>query len=229
MKRLALDIETVENCDAVPDLFNALVVKAVSKIKLEVPKSTNPKPETLARCQRDYEEKVEGVPRKLREEAPLSPLLGRVACVTVCDPDIVIPTPEGIEPGVHTLINLESEAECLSEFIQWWDSHVDPKTQIITFNGRRFDIPFLGFRMAVHSFKPAISWPRPRDWARVIDVGEMFEGKLDHLLMACGIAPKVADGSDVKDMTSLELNNYTSQEMFSFVELVTRLTDVGLV
>lgn len=222
--QIAIDIETRDNLDAVPALFAELCTRAREKIKPEVPKSNNPKPETLERIRRDYEAKVEAVPRLIREKAALSPLTGRVVAVTVAE------LTSGGPPILNCFADITEEDAILSEFLAWWDANTGPKDQLITYNGRQFDIPFLGFRLAAGCHAPAVPWPRPRDWARVIDIMELVGGgKLNDCLLACGITPKVADGADVAGMEIDQLRDYTIKEMESFVELVSRLWSVGMV
>ncbi len=224
MTLYALDIETVGNLTEDSPLTVALLEKARSKIKLQKSKAVNPKPETLAKYEADYLEGIRSVEATLYEKAPLSPITGRVASVT-------IGVHEKGDAYINCIVNRNDERSVLEQFAAWYGGSTTSKDKLVTFNGRTFDIPFLGVRFMSHKIYPAMPWPRPRDWDRVVDVRDFFgdqTGKLDDYLMAMGIAPKVASGAEVETMTDEEIEKYTVAEMESFLEMMGRMVEVGM-
>ena len=204
---LALDIETKSNLDEMPHLRDYKFGKITPDRRLKDP----------IKIEADIKDKQ----RKIVEEAALSPTLGRIAAVTACD------LAEGSE--VECFANAESEDAVMDEFIPWW-SNLPSSVKLVTWNGRAFDIPFLGFRLVANGLKPAVRWPRPRDWERVIDVMELVGryASLNECLISAGIDPKIAEGSDVAGMDTMQLITYTVSEMVSFVKLVHRFRSVGM-
>ncbi|MFH1769375.1 MAG: ribonuclease H-like domain-containing protein [Parcubacteria group bacterium] len=97
--------------------------------------------------------------KKLKDETGLSPLTGSIVCIGVLDvekdkgavyfqaPDSDIKETE--ENGIK--FKPMTEKEMLENF---WQG-VTKYDQVVTFNGRSFDAPFLMLRSAIHGIKPS--------------------------------------------------------------------------
>ena len=131
-KRLVLDIETIGiDFDTLDDISKEYILKFA-----------------------DTEEKIQ----EAKEGLAFSPLTGEIVAIGILNPD----TDKGVvyfqSPGVPQKTIKEDGIEFTSDteagiLKRFWDT-VQHYNQIITFNGRGFDSPFLIIRSAVHQIKP---------------------------------------------------------------------------
>jgi predicted PolB exonuclease-like 3'-5' exonuclease len=122
----------------------------------------------------------------------LDPTTGRIVCIGVIDS----------ETSFERTFSHEDEKELLSSFWQWLESA--RPSLFVTFSGRRFDVPYLNIRSAIHGIEPAFVIPLDR--SAHFDVREAFEGddrrrrgNLDYFCAVFGLpSPKLEmDGSRV--------------------------------
>jgi DNA polymerase elongation subunit (family B) len=120
----------------------------------------------------------------------LDPTTGRIVCIGIVDAE----TSEE-----RTFSRLE-EKSLLESFWKWLEGA--RPTLFVTFNGRRFDVPYLHVRSAIHGIEPA--YPIPLGWSAHFDVREALEGddkrrrgSLDYFCAVFGVpSPKTEmDGS----------------------------------
>ncbi len=120
----------------------------------------------------------------------LDPTTGRVVCIGVMD----------TETDFERTFSDADERELLLSFWQWL-STARPSL-FVSFNGRRFDVPYLNIRSAIHGIEPA--FPIPLGWSAHFDVREALEGddkrrrgSLDYFCAVFGVpSPKIEmDGS----------------------------------
>lgn len=141
-----------------------------------------PEPEELERRRED-----------LISRLGLDATTGRVVCVGVLDS----------EGTLEKTFTHPSERELLVSFWRLLEE-VRPEL-VVTFNGKRFDVPYLNIRSAIHGLEPAVFLPF-EPWTRTphFDVREVLEGddrrrrgSLDYFCAVFGIAsPKQEmDGS----------------------------------
>ncbi len=115
----------------------------------------------------------------------LDPTTGRVVCVGVVDS----------ETSFERTFSHTNEKELLESFWTWLESA--RPSLFVTFNGRRFDVPYLNIRSAIHAIVPA--YPIPLGWSSHFDVREAFEGddkrrrgSLDYFCAVFGVpSPKM--------------------------------------
>lgn len=151
---------------------------------------------SLARDRPEPEE-LEARKAELIERFGLDPTTGRV---------IVIGLVES-ESGVEKTFHDSSEKKLLSEFWRWLAA--ERPSVVVTFNGKRFDVPFLNIRSAVHGLEPRVVIPMDRySTSPHFDVREVLEGNerhrrgsLDYFCAIFGIdSPKAElDGSRVAE------------------------------
>ncbi|MGH9319987.1 MAG: ribonuclease H-like domain-containing protein [Vicinamibacteria bacterium] len=99
---------------------------------------------------------------ELLSRLSLDPTTGRIVCIGVLDS----------ESGFERTFTHESEKDLLASF--WnWVAEARPSL-LVTFNGKRFDVPYLNIRSAIHGLEPALPIP-PRQGAH-FDVREALEG-----------------------------------------------------
>ena len=92
----------------------------------------------------------------------LDPTTGRVVCIGVIDS----------ETSYERTFSHVEEKELLQSFWHWLDGA--RPTLFVSFNGRRFDVPYLNIRSAIHGIVPA--YPIPLGSASHFDVREALEG-----------------------------------------------------
>ncbi len=80
----------------------------------------------------------------------LDPTTGRIICIGVVDS----------ETEVEQMFSHADEKELLSSFWVWLETA--RPTLFVSFNGRRFDVPYLNIRSAIHGIEPA--YPIPLGW-----------------------------------------------------------------
>jgi len=127
----------------------------------------------------------------------LDPTTGRVIVIGLLD----------VDTREETVFADDSEVELLANFWDWLAAHEhDP---YVTFSGKRFDIPFLNIRSAIHGLAPSKVIPaEPLSTRPHFDVREVFEGNdrrrrgsLDYFTAVFGLpSPKTnLDGAKVND------------------------------
>jgi DNA polymerase elongation subunit (family B) len=77
----------------------------------------------------------------------LDPTTGRVIVIGLLD----------VETGSATVFDDDEEKELLSKFWEWLATHEHER--YVTFNGKRFDIPFMNIRSALHELAPLVVIP----------------------------------------------------------------------
>jgi len=115
----------------------------------------------------------------------LDPTTGRIVCVGVLDS----------ETSFERTFSHAEEKELLESFWQWLESA--RPSLFVSFNGRRFDVPYLNVRSAIHRIVPA--HPIPLGRSSHFDVRETFEGddkrrrgSLDYFCAVFGVpSPKM--------------------------------------
>lgn len=151
---------------------------------------------SLTRDQPD-EEEVEKRREDMISRFGLDPTTGRVIVIGVLD----------VGTRAETVFADDSEKELLSKFWDWLAAN--EREPYVTFNGKRFDIPFLNVRSAIHGLAPSKVIPAdPLTTHPHFDVREVFEGNdrrrrgsLDYFTAIFGIpSPKSKmDGAQVND------------------------------
>lgn len=117
-----------------------------------------PDPEELARRKAD-----------LIDRFGLDPTTGRIIVIGLVEAE------SGREKSFHD----SSEKELLTAFWDWLDS--ERPSLIVTFNGKRFDVPYLNLRSAVHGLEPRVVIPMERfSTSPHFDVREVLEGNERH-------------------------------------------------
>ncbi|HSF14520.1 MAG TPA: ribonuclease H-like domain-containing protein [Vicinamibacteria bacterium] len=146
---------------------------------------------SLQRDQPDPEE-LERRREDLVSRFGLDPTTGRVVCVGTFD----------VETSRERAFVEASERALLESFWQWL-SDTRPKL-LVTFNGKRFDVPYLEIRSAIHGIEPESSFSSIAH----IDLRQTLEGderrrrgSLDYFCAIFGIpSPKTElDGSRVEE------------------------------
>ncbi len=127
----------------------------------------------------------------------LDPTTGRVIVIGVVD----------VETRAETTFADDAETELLSKFWDWLAANGHER--YVTFNGKRFDIPFVNVRSAIHGLTPRVVIPAdPLTTRPHFDVREVFEGNdrrrrgsLDFFTAIFGVpSPKSKmDGAKVAD------------------------------
>ena len=146
----------------------------------------------LRGLERDAPDPVELERRRedLLSRLGLDPTTGRIVCVGVVDS----------ETSFERTFSHAGEKELLESFWGWLEGA--RPSLFVSFNGRRFDVPYLNIRSAVHGIEPA--YPIPLGWSSHFDVREALEGddkrrrgSLDYFCAVFGIlSPKMEmDGS----------------------------------
>jgi predicted PolB exonuclease-like 3'-5' exonuclease len=120
----------------------------------------------------------------------LDPTTGRVVCIGVLDS----------ETSFERTFSEAAEKELLASFWTWLEGA--RPSLFVSFNGRRFDVPYLHIRSAIHGIEP--SFPIPLGSSHHFDVREALEGddrrrrgSLDYFCAVFGVpSPKMEmDGS----------------------------------
>lgn len=172
---LVLDIETVGHIT--PQMKELLI----DKLKVGNVKD----PEKIRRA---IAEKTEA----LEEKAALSPLTGEVAVVGLgwehAEGDTTIQTITAEKGEVELLQALDSAL-----------ATINPQ-RVVTFNGRKFDFPFIAARTAILGLDLPMKWPLGRTYEH-IDLHELWDlGSLDQWQVAMGYKRKSIPGSEIPAM-----------------------------
>ncbi len=170
MKTLVLDIETVGQAEA------EVPDRALDYLKRGLERD-RPAPEELDRRYAD-----------LVSRFGLDPTTGRIVVIGVVD----------AESGAEHVFSDDSEAELLARF--WAFVAENTPALYVTFNGKRFDVPYLNVRSAFHRLRPSVVIPAEPDTRQPhFDVREVLEGGdrrrrggLDYFCAVFGIpSPKI--------------------------------------
>jgi hypothetical protein len=95
----------------------------------------------------------------------LDPTTGRIVCVGVLD----------TESDFERVFTHFSERDLLVSFWEWLAS--EKPALVVTFNGKRFDVPYLNVRSAIHGLEPDFVIPAaPGSLSPHFDVREALEG-----------------------------------------------------
>jgi hypothetical protein len=95
----------------------------------------------------------------------LDPTTGRIVCVGVVD----------TESDFERTFTHVSERDLLASFWEWL-AQTKPEL-VVTFNGKRFDVPYLNVRSAIHGLEPEVVIPaEPGSVSPHFDVREVMEG-----------------------------------------------------
>lgn len=215
MRAIILDIETVAALSA--EVWSQMVdeIKAPSNYK---------DPAKIAAY-------VEVEKRKTIEKAALSPLSGQVSIVTIateCDnggwtlQQFTAPNPD------------EDERRCLIDTFAYLAA-ADSGQRLVTFNGTRFDLPFLSVRAMVRAIVCQWPMPRTREYVRHLDLYQALgeHGSLDRYAMA--ILGRGKGGRNGKQASELwtqgperqaEAAEYARDEMRLLIDLYMAWRDV---
>ena len=152
----------------------------------------------------------------------LDPTTGRIVCIGVVDS----------ETAFERTFAQADEKELLESFWRWLEGA--RPTLFVSFNGRRFDFPYLNIRSAIHGIEPA--YPIPLGWSSHFDVREALEGddkrrrgSLDYFCAVFGVpSPKMEmDGSLVgrayAEGRIAEIERYCLADCRATLELYRRL------
>ena len=141
------------------------------------------------------EEELERRRQDLEERFGLDPATGRIICIGCFD----------TETDEETVFYGGEEVDILKRFWAWLANH--PPELLVTFNGKRFDLPYLNVRSAIHSLTPSVQLPDGRHTRRPhFDVQEVLSaddrrrrGGLDYFCAIFGLdSPKSSlDGSQI--------------------------------
>jgi DNA polymerase elongation subunit (family B) len=107
-------------------------------------------------------EELERRREELLSRLSLDPTTGRIVCVGIID----------VESAFERTFAHPDERELLQSFWGWLGSA--RPTLFVSFNGRRFDVPYLNIRSAIHGIEPA--YPIPLGASSHFDVREVIEG-----------------------------------------------------
>lgn len=142
-------------------------------------------------------EELERRRQELQSRFGLDPTTGRIVCVGVLD----------TETAFERAFTNIAEKDLLASFWDWL-AETRPAL-VVTFNGKRFDVPYLNIRSAIHGLAPEVVIPaEPGSLAPHFDVREALEGddrrrrgSLDFFCAVFGIpSPKEEmDGSLVEE------------------------------
>lgn len=147
MRSLVLDIETVGQ--SVDEIPDRALEYLFKSIERETPE-----PEDLERRREE-----------LISRFGLDPTTGRVIVIGVLD----------VDTRAETVFAENEEKALLTRFWDWLASH--EYERYVTFSGKRFDIPFLNIRSAIHGLAPRVVIPaEPLTTDPHFDVREVFEG-----------------------------------------------------
>ena len=123
-----------------------LLADARAKVKKEKPTSNNPKPETLARIDAEYDIKLEQAEHQALDKCALSPLTGRVCCIGL---SIQHPVTNDWQDLVATAETADEEPGLLKWLDEQMSGWGERSPLLVTYNGRKFDLPFLAARAMV--------------------------------------------------------------------------------
>lgn len=112
------------------------------------------------------------------------------------------------------------------ELLGWFAACLRDRGQcaLSGYNVRRFDVPFLTIRAAIHGIDLPAWWPHDKDYRGIIDLFDVTGGgKLDQWLLRFDIPQKTADGSKVEFMSLEAIEEYNRHDVMVERELARRL------
>jgi DNA polymerase elongation subunit (family B) len=218
MKAIILDIETAG------DLSPAMMESIEAEAQQQKPPSNYKDPAKIEAYL--AEAKAKHIAAAV-ERAALSPLTGRVVCVTVAV--------EGEDGWSTTCIGPDGpgsampERELLDRSMAYL-AKADAGCRVVTYNGTAFDLPFLSLRCMVRGIASPWCIPRPKgDYARHLDLFETLgkPGSLDKVCLAVlGDGKGAYTGRDVgeswKNARFSEIREYATREMRLMIDLYSR-------
>lgn len=170
-------------------------IETVGQDRSEIPERALAYLERALSRDRPDEEELERRRQDMVSRFGLDPTTGRVIVVGVVDTEA---------EQEHAFAG-DDEKETLERFWAWLAEH-EPALYV-SFNGKRFDVPYLNVRSAIHGLRPRRVIPaEPGSLRPHFDVREVLEGNdrrrrgsLDYFCAAFGVAsPKSRmEGSDV--------------------------------
>ena len=209
MHEVVLDIETY--ADITPEQLERMATG------IQAPKNWKD-PEKIAA----YIEKAKA---DLVEKAALSPRTGKVVCVGMCIRNVGESGAEW-EPWV---LATADERKLLNMIDVVLDGCAI--TRIVTYNGRRFDLPYLVARYMGHNITTLFKFPAGYD-RRHVDVFELLmkDGSLGAWSDAILHEPHDQDGSDVAGMVEAglwdDLSDYCMTDVWHTARLYDRIKKV---
>jgi len=163
-----------------------------------------------------------------QEKIGLSPMTGKIICISICDCD-------------NELIETNS-GENERELLVWFNDRVGSvhPTTLIGFNSKSFDLPFIAIKMVQHGIKPTFLMSRmlqkySSDFH--IDVRQLLgnyesyaKGTLVQWSHRMGVTPPYKDGSMVNEWYVIgawdEIRTHCNSNVLSTKELFVRCADV---
>jgi DNA polymerase elongation subunit (family B) len=178
--------------------------------------------------------------QEVRESLSLYPLTGEVVAIGLLNPDSLRGAMLYQAPGEHPRLPLEEEGVAFEAFtdeksllLKFWDT-IKGYAQVVTYNGRGFDCPYIIVRSAAHRIKPTKELMPNRysdDHLDLMDRLGFFGAvrrrfSLDMWCRAFGIeSPKEkVSGKEVPGMFRegryLEIARYCARDLFATRELL---------
>lgn len=178
--------------------------------------------------------------REVGDSLSLYPLTGEVVAVGLLNPETLKGAMLYQAPGEHPRLPLEEDGVAFEAFpdeksllIKFWET-IKNYSQVVTYNGRGFDCPYLIVRSAVHRIKPTKELMPNRysdDHLDLMDRLGFFGAvrrrfSLDMWCRAFGIkSPKEeVSGHEVPEMfrkgRHLEIARYCARDLFATRELL---------
>jgi len=202
---MVIDIETRA------DIHPAILAAMMEKVKAP----GNWKDETKIAVYRE-EQKA-----KLIERAALSPRTGAIVCVGVGVRD----STESDRWENEVFMDRVGDEESLLKAVDSALEEFQP-IYIYTFNGRRFDFPFLAVRAMLHSLKLNHRWPVGWD-KRHLDLFDFFgkEGSLNEWAAALLGKTKPSSGASIQEMVDQERWDEIKEHNLWDLEAVEEIVD----
>jgi len=237
---VCLDIET--GYDYSPEQREHHRQKLLAKLPTEVKadsRLTDPKKieANLAKKRADLEKKKKEVDDQVQEwvdKTPLSPLTGRIVAVAVATKIVSDDSCNEItwKPEVFTAKTPDEEGpmlEAVGKFLR-----EQRCSQLVTFNGKQFDLPYMMARAMKHQVEMEWKLPVKRWDRRHIDLRDtLTKGKLEawsRQILGCGKLNGI-DGSEVPKMAAKgewdRLEKYAKQDVILNGQLYDRLLAVA--
>ncbi len=187
------------NIEAVTDIET---VSAISGEMFEQLRASL-KPDARLKDPKKIEADLAKQTEQIRPKGALSPLTGQVASIATV---FVTFDNDGSEVFRHewatTIGHAGSEVAVLEAWIEKMDkcrAAIDGDLRLVTYNGRRFDVPFLIARQAVNNLSGHKILSANRYDKAHIDLIDQFEGGLGKWALLLGME-KLGKGSDVAAM-----------------------------
>lgn len=212
MRAILIDLETVA---ALTPEMEADIRAELEAEAAEVKAPKNYKDEAKISAYIETERKrILDKSAEIVDKAALSPLTGAICLVTIAEVDA---TPGGTMRQFGAPL-IADEIVCIREALGYL-ADIDRGHQIVTFNGQRFDLPFLAIRAMVRGISSPWPIPRAKDWARHLDLYQALgePGSLDRCARAIlGRGKGDVTGADVPRLWATEperVREYARNEM----------------